>query len=179
MSSRSNATRADDPVVGVDLDDVEHLGVERLGPLVATRSASRLRARRSPRVAMTVDVMFATPTSATARMFCDLGIPTVSDAGVHHPTAIVDADVVGQHLRHASQSRAAKYAWKRSYYSACRVLQPRRRPTELVESRERGVEVCLVEYLAAVDQVALDRHKVDLPPLGVEALLRSPVRRAG
>ena len=26
-----------DPVVGVDLDDVEHLGVERLGPLVAAR----------------------------------------------------------------------------------------------------------------------------------------------
>ena len=26
-----------DPVVGVDLDDAEHLGVERLGPLVAAR----------------------------------------------------------------------------------------------------------------------------------------------
>ena len=51
------------------------------------------------------------------------------------------------------------------------VFELRRRPTELVEPRERGVEVCLVEDLAAVDQVAFDRHKVDHPPLGVEALL--------
>ena len=39
MSSRSNTTSADDPFVGVDLDDVEHLGVERLGSLVAARRA--------------------------------------------------------------------------------------------------------------------------------------------
>ena len=51
--------------------------------------------------------------------------------------------------------------------------------TELVEPRERGVEVCLVEELAAVDQVAFDRQNVDLPPLGVEALLRGPIRRLG
>ena len=35
MSSRSNATHGRDPVVGVDLDEAEHLGVERLGPLIA------------------------------------------------------------------------------------------------------------------------------------------------
>ena len=32
------------------------------------------------------------------------------------------------------------------------------RPIEFVEPRECGVEVCLVEYLAAVDQVAFERH---------------------
>ena len=37
MSSRSNTTTRRDPLVGVDLDDAEHLGVERLGPLVAAR----------------------------------------------------------------------------------------------------------------------------------------------
>ncbi len=78
-----------DPVVGVDLDDDEHLGVERLGPLIAARVAARVSTRRSPRVAMTVDVTFLVPTSAMARMFGDFGIPTVSDAGIHHPTAIV------------------------------------------------------------------------------------------
>ena len=59
----------------------------------------------------------------------------------------------------ASQSRAAKYARKRSRRSACRVFQPRCRPAELVEPRERGVEVCLVEEFAAVDHVAFDRRE--------------------
>ena len=71
----------------------------------------------------------------------------------------------------ASQSRAAKYALKRSVHLACRVFQPRRRTTEFIEPRERGVDVCLVEYLAAIDLVAFDRQNVHLPPLGVEALL--------
>ena len=57
---------------------------------------TRLRARRSPRVAMTVDVMFAAPTSATARMFAICDISTVSDPGVHDPTTIVGQNVVGQ-----------------------------------------------------------------------------------
>ena len=35
---------------------------------------------------------------------------------------------------------------------ALRRSRVRRRPTEFVEPRERGVEVCLVEYFAAVDQ---------------------------
>ena len=39
MSSRSNTTSAANPLVGVDLDDVEHLGVERVGPLVSSREA--------------------------------------------------------------------------------------------------------------------------------------------
>ena len=60
---------------------------------------------------------------------------------------------------------------------ACRVFQPRRLRVQLVEPRERGVEVCLVEYLAAVDPIAFDRRNVDAPPLGFEALLRSPMRR--
>ena len=60
-------------------------------------------------------LMFVSPKSAAAPHVCDLGISTVSDAGVHHPTAIVVVNVVGQHLRIASQSRAAKHALKRSY----------------------------------------------------------------
>ena len=61
-------------------------------------------------------------------------------------------------------------------HSARRVFQPRRRPAELVEARERGVEVGLVEYFEAVDQVAFDRQKYDRPPLGFEALLRGRIR---
>ena len=71
----------------------------------------------------------------------------------------------------ASQSRAAKHAWKRIIRLACRVFQLRRRAAELFELRERGVEVGLVEEFAAVDQATFDCHEFDDSPLGVEARL--------
>ena len=79
----------------------------------------------------------------------------------------------------ASQSRAAKYVLEAFGHLACRVFQPRCRPAELIEPRERGVQVCLVEDLAAVDHVAVDRQEVDTPPLGVEALARGTMPRMG
>ena len=48
MSSRSNVTTCHDPVVGVDLDDAEHLGVERLGPLVSAREADTTEGEALP-----------------------------------------------------------------------------------------------------------------------------------
>ena len=56
----------------------------------------------------------------------------------------------------ASQSRAAKCVEESLVDTACRVFKPPRRSTELVELCDRSVEVCLVEYLAAVEQVAFD-----------------------
>ena len=44
---------------------------------------------------------------------------------------------------------------------ACRVFQPRCRPAELIEPGDCGVEVRLVEDLAAVDQVVFDREEID------------------
>ena len=60
--------------------------------------------------------------------------------------------------------------------SARRVFQSWRRPAELVESLKHGIQVCLVEGFAAAQQVAFDRENFDCPPLGVEALLRSPLQ---
>ena len=54
-------------------------------------------------------------------------------------------------------------------YPACRVFQPRRRTTEFVEPRERGVEVCLVEKLAAAESSPstvsrqINRHSASKP----------------
>jgi len=45
------------------------------------------------------------------------------------------------------------------------------RPIELVEPRERGIEVGLVERLDAADQIAFNRVDIDHPPLGVEVVL--------
>ena len=50
---------------------------------------------------------------------------------------------------------------------------------ELVELRERGVEVCLVEELAAIEQIAFDGQNADPPRLGFETLLRGPMPRLG
>ncbi|PJE23199.1 MAG: hypothetical protein CK431_12530 [Mycobacterium sp.] len=43
---------------------------------------------------------------------------------------------------------------------------------ELVEPRERGVEVGFVEDFAAADVVSVDRDEIGDPPLGVEAFRR-------
>ena len=91
-------------------------------------------------------------------MSCDRGISTVSDPGVHDPTAIVDASMSSANISAiASQVAGREVRLEALVHSACRVFQPRCRPAEFVEPRERGVEVCLVEHLAAVDQVAFDR----------------------
>ena len=140
----------------------------------------RMRARRSPRVAMTVDVTFVIPTSAIARMSDDMRISTVLDSRADHPTAIVAAKVVGQHLGHR-----VPVAGRESAPQSVRPLGlprfPAAAPAGCNSSKrgERGVEVCLVEDLAAVDQVAFDRQKMRSPPLGVEALLRGPLSRVG
>ena len=127
MSSRSNMTRAAIRFVGVDLDDAEQLGVERLGPLIAARGTETMRARRSPRVAMTVDVTFCDPDFGDGSHVRDVGISTVSDPGVHDPTAIVDGNVVGQYLRHGVPVAGREVRPEALVHLACRVFQPRRR----------------------------------------------------
>ncbi len=75
----------------------------------------------------------------------DLGVSTVSDSRVHHATTIVAAIIVGQDLRHRVPVAGREVRLEALVHLACRVFQPRRRTTELVEPRERGVEVFLVE----------------------------------
>jgi hypothetical protein len=50
---------------------------------------------------------------------------------------------------------------------------------EVVEPRERGLEIGPVEDFEAADRVAFDREKADIPPLGVEPFLRRPIRDMG
>ena len=92
----------------------------------------------------------------------DLGVPTVPDPRVDHSTAIVSGKVVGQHLRHGVPVAGREVRQEAFGHLAGRVFQPRRRPGELIEPRDRGVEVCLVEELAAADQVAVEREKATI-----------------
>ena len=114
MSSRSNTTFAAirlSPSISTMLSaSTPNRRAPGRGPSIG----ERVRARRSPRVAMTVDAIFATPRSARARMFRTYGVSTVSDAGIHDPTAVVGGGVVGQHSAIAAQLRAAKCAKNRS-----------------------------------------------------------------
>ena len=64
---------------------------------------------------MTVDVMVVGPDVGDGPHIRDIGVSTVPDPRAHHPAAIVIATCRRPVSRPSrSQSRAAKYAWKRS-----------------------------------------------------------------
>ena len=150
MSSGSNSDARRDPVVGVDLDDVEHLGVERLGPLVAAREADTTEDEALPAGRNDGRRHVRDPEVGDGPHVRDLRHPDRvgrprSPPDDDRPVEMSSASISAM----ASQSRAAKYVLEALGHLACRVFQPRRRTAEFVEPGERGVEVCLVEDFAA------------------------------
>ena len=178
MSSGSNDDVRHDPPVGVDLGDAERLGVECLGPLVAAEEADTtehkaLAAGRNDGQTSVRAQCRRSPACLRYRRLDRVGY-------LHSPP---DGDRRWRGHRRVvppwRPSRGPRSSPKRCGDLTCRVFQPRRRWIQLVEAGERGVDVGLVEELAAVHQVAFDRQKSIVPPLGVEALLRGPMRRVG
>ena len=112
-------------------------------------------------------------------MHAEFGISTMQVPHVHDSTPIFNGKAVGQHLGHHVPVLGGEARLKALIHSACRVFQPRRRLAEFFEPRDRGVQVCLVEYLAAVDQVAFDRHYVDLRHSASKPSREVPCRRMG
>ena len=141
---------------------------------------TRLRTRCAPRVAINSDVAFLTPSSASVRNFGDHGISTVSDPFAHHPPAIVGGNVVGQYLRQrvpvaGCEARVEAFAdpRRRVFQSAClRGLSC----SNLASAASRSASS---NSSQRVNLVAFDCQKVDLAPLDVETLLRSPLCRVG
>ena len=74
MSSMVEHDDRRDPVVGVDLDDAEQLGDERLGLLVATREADTTEGEALTAGRNDVDVMFVSPEFGGRPHVLDLGI---------------------------------------------------------------------------------------------------------
>ena len=109
------------------------------------------------------------------RDFSHDGIAAPSESLSHQPSAIILRDVVGQRFSRGTPVTGHEVRLKALAYPACRVFQPRR-PTQLFELRDRGVQVRFVEDLSAVDQFAFDSHKYDDSPLSVEALSRGSLR---
>src|ERR1700684_5605 len=96
----------------------------------------------------------------------------MSDSRAHHPPAIATRKSVSQNLSQGSPVPGRKVRLEALGHEDCRVFQVRCRPAEFVEAAERGVEVCLVEYLSAADHVAFNCENRDPAPLGVKTLLR-------
>src|SRR3984957_11428248 len=112
-------------------------------------------------------------------MHTEFGISTLQVPHVHDSTPIFNRKAVGQHLGHCVPVAGGEARLKALIHSACRVFQQRCRLAELIELRERGVEVCLLEDFAAIDHVLVDRQEVDPAPFGVEALARNAMSRMG
>ena len=119
------------------------------------------------------------PTSAAARRFAISASRPCLDPCVYDPPAIVDTDVVGQYLRELIPVAGCEVRHVALGRLACRVFEPWRQPAQLVEFRECGVEVCLVEQLTAAEQVAFEHENPDVPPLGLESLLRDAMCSLG
>ena len=137
-----------------------------------SKKRSRLRESRAPRVAITAELFVPRGRRSHACLRSrqpDRRRPAFT---ARRRSSIELSSSISAAL--ASQSLATKQARKRSIHLACRVFQPTRLRADLVELRERGVDVRFVEDLAAADHV-FDRQEVDRSPLGVEAFLRGPV----
>ncbi len=128
---------------------------------------------------MTVDRDVRDPEVGDRPHVHDLGISTVSDSRAHDPPAIVVENVVGQYLRDGVPVAVPRSAPEALGHSACRVFQPRCLRVQFIEAGERGVEVCLVEYFAAAEQVAVDHQNDDLARFDFDAFLRSRMRCVG
>jgi hypothetical protein len=83
---------------------------------------------------------------------------------------IVDVEIVGQHPGYGVPVASDEVRLGALVDLGCCVLRAPRRPTELIERRDRGVDVRLIEPLATIDHVAVDCQDVDPAPLGVKAL---------
>lgn len=76
---------------------------------------------------------------------CHHGIATIPETDIHHSTSIIDETVRGQDLGYRRPIVGARAVKEPVFCAACRVLQPPRLAVQLIEPRERGVEVGLVE----------------------------------
>ena len=115
-----------DPLVGVDLNDVEDSMTNSSGRWSRPEEGTRVRARRSPRVAKTVGVKFVIQRSAMARMSAIIGISTRSDSGAHDSTAIVKEKSSASICGHGVPVARCKARQEALVHLACRIFQTRR-----------------------------------------------------
>ena len=84
-------------------------------------------------------------------------------------------DIFGEQSRHRVPVARRKARLDALMHSSRRVLQPRRRPTQLIERASATSRSASSNSLCATDEIAVDRHQLDHSPLCIEALGRGSV----
>ncbi|MCV7332019.1 hypothetical protein H7J81_18115 [Mycobacterium cookii] len=156
-------------IVRADFDDGQRIRQELLGPAIVARAA---RENEALPTGCDHDGRYVHESGVSGRpQICDLGISTVSGACVYNSPAIIDSNVFGQYLRERIPVAGCEVRQVALDRLACCAFQPRCRRAQLVERRDRGVEVSLVEQFGAADHIAFDSKHVDIAPLGIEVFL--------
>ena len=110
-------------------------------PIARSDPQIRVRARRAPRVAMTVTAMFAVPISATARIFAMWASrPCRTPEFTTRRRSSVEMSSASSSAI-AAQSRDLKWVQIPFIHLACRVFRVRRLWLQFVEAGECGVQV--------------------------------------
>ena len=94
----------------------------------------------------------------------------MSDFRAHQSTAVVAENVVSQFFGHGVPVACREVCLDALVGLDRSVFELGCRPAELVEPRERGVKVALIEDLAAAERFTISGEQHDLSPLGIEAL---------
>ena len=176
MSSRSNTTCCRYLFLGVDLNDLKDICVERLGSLISTSLAKRVRGQAfaAGRNDVRRDVLCA-QVGGHAQVF-DRCISTMSNPGIHDPTAIIAVIIRRRYPPHGVPVARREVRFKRSKRSCWTVFQVRDVRAAVLRSgasaASRSASSKISERLI---DVAFYRGNADLSPLGFEALLRGPM----
>ena len=174
MSSGSNVDARRDPVVGVDFDDVREPRCRMpraagRGPRSGSREGEAL-----PRVAMTSDVdVLRRRSRRSARNIGDCA--HLDRVGPRHsrPDGDHRSTISSATSPPSRPSRGPRSSVRDALvHSACRVFQLRRGRLSSSNLASAASRSASSNSSHATDQVAVDGRHVDLPPLGVESLLR-------
>src|SRR6476661_7839399 len=71
----------------------------------------------------------------------DCGVSSVSWSCTHQPSTIVRENIGGQCVRHTVPVAGRKLCQESLSRPACKIFHARHRPAQLLELRERGVEI--------------------------------------
>lgn len=86
-------------------------------------------------------------------------ISALPHPGIHGPAAIVVVVAIGEQVRYSVPVMGRKVRQETLAELAGCVFEPRCRTTEVVEPRQRGIEIGLVKNFVSVHAVIVDRLK--------------------
>src|ERR1700733_7477483 len=90
----------DDPLMGVDLEDAEHLCAKSIRPLMTIQKPHTEKDQAVPAGCHVRPRHICDKQVGDRSHVRDLGLPTDPDSRAHYPTAIVTEEVVGDYVRH-------------------------------------------------------------------------------